>query len=770
MKVFQNLRLIYAPAQRFKFATLLVLILISVALPAQAQLILGDDPFGGPRMAPARKKTKIKFESPIGKWSDAVDKVQIQISSPKRIWGKLENPVLFVAVKNGQDKTVSAILNEKAKLLIGKAEYSIRSLSKLDVAVEPGKVKEHAFVIRLDNAQWKAKQPDTEQQELPNFGRLKVLSPKKTHGVQLKLVFASNENPVEISSRPYEIHISDESMAFPSISAKIVSHEGKAIPSARVYTHPGGWANLSLSATEFKASRTYVNFYQENNYGGFSSVSGTQKFVVSGEKGEFEISRTANSRGLMVVADNYAPYFVPFNLYNQMKELKLPKPATVNVKFDIKGDTGNSRFYIVNTDQPNNFSTYSIGQLTKQPIVLSLNFSLTSGKTQEIKGLMPGKYSIRRALYRTGTGRSTTRYGVDVQTFELKEGQTKNIEFVRKSGQIVSGTIYGFEKDEVTYAYVIVQPVTETGVPGTSASTIDWAITNENKFTLPMISPGKYRIIAIGYQKYEREPDKRVAYRQTLISSKMIEIGKEGELKDVRLKMETKADWRTGNGMALDVKVLNSTGTTVSSMPIFKATVGLRNLNIMKTYEARTTSNGIAELSVPPGVQNLITGIRTNQVTFFSVKTPIMGIHEVKLPESPNWSGAKLEFKAEVIEKNGRETISTSIENKSDKPFKFTKNDLQLFHLVRTPTNSFYGVRCFVGQMLTDIPEEIEPNQKYEFELDWETIAKKGTWCRVYSDSNISKLTQLRVEGVSAISLGGKISKDFELTPIEKPK
>ena len=732
-----------------------------------------EDPFG--RAVPSRTSSKFKkrWKSNFNEWSEAVDKVQIQIGSTKRVWGRLEKPVIKVNLKNSGTSPITALVGKEARLLIGGNEFRlVRPSVSQKQTCKAGETKNDAFLFRLDTGDWKPAAAEGEDKKLRSgeIGKLTALTVGKTHSITAQFVFESASGLKKISSKPFEIEISKAFMAFPDISGTVLDPAGKPIEKARVYLLGEGLANVNYSSTgEFKADRMYVNQYMSSRFGGFSS-SGSLKFQTTDKSGAYQSERLATSSGLLVAADGYSPFYVPFNSSASEFKVRLPKPATLKIKYDIPGDSDPGRFYLVNIKTNNvNFSPYSYAYPGKDrvPFVFSSNMTVQSGKEITQKGLMPGTYTLRRMIYRRGSGRSSSRYVNKLIHFDLKAGEQKEILVSRKKGQQVEGEVFGFEKGEMDYAYVTVQPADEHGISGYKSTTIDWAITHDFKFKLPMISPGKYRFVAMGYKKKER-PGGGFSYTQNLIGSKLVEIKDDKKILKTKIRVQSRDDWRTGNGYALDLKIIDKAKSPQTGLYIHKIVTGFKNAWTSRVYLGRTTTGGLAKLSVIPGTHRMVTGLIRNQPTFIEVKTPVMGERTFMLAPKLKFDKIKQEELKIVSSFSGEDkdrVISIKITNGSKARLEFKPEHLQLIYATMLPP--YYGTtgyRCFLGMAIENLTQKLEPGKSIELKVNWNELVTKGKWCRLYGSNEIREIMKLQKPDAVAIKLGGFQSKPFEVS------
>ena len=270
----------------------------------------------------------------------------------------------------------------------------------------------------------------------------------------------------------------------------MVDHKGSPAAKAKVFLREKSHMNL-------------VNGKPE-------SFSGHQ--TVTDKEGRFAID-AAKGKGTALVVSAPTCHIWQVPLADATKEIiiKLPEPATLELRYDIPDDAPKARIeiYLKSWDMPG----------WKQVAGAQRTINIPQSGRVVLKDMTPGVYDIWRSKIII-IGRSGTGAFCDRGNFTLTGGKTTTASFVRKEGHPVTGRITGMTPDSVPGVELRVQRKATTPLHvgtigpavksvladvGAGAPTAKWitvdalACKPNGEFKTARLSPGTYTISAKAY-------------------------------------------------------------------------------------------------------------------------------------------------------------------------------------------------------------------------------------------------------------------------------
>ena len=264
------------------------------------------------------------------------------------------------------------------------------------------------------------------------------------------------------------------------VKGKVVDHLGQPVANAFIYA-----ANNRISFTDQPPPNT---------------------FAISNEDGEFQI-RTANCDTLVVSSKTCIGW--SFSLVDSDPTnaiIQLPQPTELTIQFAIDGAPEEEKvFYQLLTDQKDDQTHVALQKTT----------SIGNGKSKKLRDLPPGRYQFcRYRMHRCG---NTARSSMIDRTFiELKPGDAKRLDFVRKSGATIFGRVKIAQNADLAGVVVRVKSVDSVQSPWTEHRfdhVVDSRRAGEYKsdyhlapstfvhFVTERLLPGEYDVEAIAYDR-----------------------------------------------------------------------------------------------------------------------------------------------------------------------------------------------------------------------------------------------------------------------------
>lgn len=251
------------------------------------------------------------------------------------------------------------------------------------------------------------------------------------------------------------------------------------------------------------------------------------------------------------------------------------------------------------------------------PPTLRYNPIKNGGKI-ELKELGAGKYQVTRYrqldVCQAGPGRMHIGVFVDRRQFELKVGETKRIDFVRKQGQVLNGRVLGLEAAGLDRAAVMVcsknlkDPGSRTNL---DVVTYDATLCNDKgEFKTELLPPGDYVLLVQGYVPPTQEELFRTGRRgPRFVARKPFTIAKDEKPELLQVKLEDTlavkhrvimqgkkklavidenggVEWEIPWGGIHDIHVLDSGNVMVQQGRATVAEIDLKTKKVVWSYDA----------------------------------------------------------------------------------------------------------------------------------------------------------------------------------------
>jgi len=306
-----------------------------------------------------------------------------------------------------------------------------------------------------------------------------------------------------------------------AILGRVVDHAGKGVAGAKVFLGgPERYAEIRDGKTEHRS-----RIRKETDAQG--------RFVLHGAAKE-------NLDQIVVLAPSLHVWTVPVRAPEAGKLLtvKLPQPATLVIRYRIKGEDpiGQFRLELKTWEMPG-----------WKGVLRSVQNPTAKNQGEVVlKNMTPGVYDvIRTKSLRVGNGGR----GVfcDRRDVTLKPGKTTTIQFVRKRGHPIEGELVGLEHTQVPGAYVYVRPPEATGDP---EARDEWKLpifdgvvcVRGGKFKTALIEPGQYKIVAHAYEPERPGGGFSTGWRlPAYVGTAMVRVPADGPPPPVRIEMKPRA-------------------------------------------------------------------------------------------------------------------------------------------------------------------------------------------------------------------------------------
>jgi len=304
-----------------------------------------------------------------------------------------------------------------------------------------------------------------------------------------------------------------------SITGRVLDHTGKPVANAKVFLISEK-RRLSLVDGEPEYDRLTPTLGKTDHDGRFTlrgSGQTTTRVLVSHESLHAWLTRVPKAGVKLTI--------------------RLPQPATIIVRYDIPGaaKTGDICLHLKLREMPEwlrkvDYAAHTLHAPQKGKVVL--------------RNLTPGPYEIFRSTDAGGHVKGVnhlldTRCGR--RRVELKSGQTVNVDFIRKTGVAIVGSVSGLAANGCGRAFIRVEESgPRAGFKGDWEPTLlDHISTGpDGKFKTSRIPPGRYTVVADAYAPDPSTLGRSGFHQPTFVGSTRVTVPETGQPVRVRILMK----------------------------------------------------------------------------------------------------------------------------------------------------------------------------------------------------------------------------------------
>jgi len=294
---------------------------------------------------------------------------------------------------------------------------------------------------------------------------------------------------------------------------RVFDHAGKPVANATVYLS----GNEILDLMDFRPQ----------HFSGSRATTDAQ--------GRFSLSGAGGAQGRLVIASALlAVWTAPVPEPGTEATIKLPEPAMLKVRSDIKGAGGQVRLHL-------HLKTWEM-EGWKQFVDARKYLDAPNPGDATFGGLTPGTYDLSRTK-ELRVGDLGKGVFLDRRTITLESAKTTLAEFVRKGGHPITGQLTGLQHTNVAGAFIFVKDGKASGDPRKSDDAklpmFDADICAvDGQFKTETLAPGQYTVAAEAYKPEDRTGSMRTGWRlPDYLGTAKVTVRAEGPPPQVRIEM-----------------------------------------------------------------------------------------------------------------------------------------------------------------------------------------------------------------------------------------
>jgi beta-lactamase regulating signal transducer with metallopeptidase domain/uncharacterized GH25 family protein len=336
------------------------------------------------------------------------------------------------------------------------------------------------------------------------------------------------------------------------LHGRVLDYAGKPVAGAMVISV----GEQALEIADGRIGKQTENLYQ----GSRTTTDADGRFVLGG------CSRTGSR--IVVAGPMLNAWLVPADQMAGDLTIQLPQPAGLTIHYDIEGSNQTASIFA-------ELHTWDMPGWKDVRLNVLHRVHCPQGGEIIISNVTPGTYDIARQRD-LRIGDAGSGYLCDRTFLTLKPGEHAVVDFVRKTGQRVTGKVAGLEGTNCPGAMIRVCTVGATGDvedPKELKRTMFDAVTCEKDgaFTTSRLSPGKYTVLAEAYEPEHFNGN--TGWRlPSLVATAELVVPETGDASPVQLQLKPLVRKTAANPAA------------VATLPATRPAAGLGHPDPVKAY------------------------------------------------------------------------------------------------------------------------------------------------------------------------------------------